>query len=240
MRSEIVDACVLICAGAEWRAFLSHFPQVDFNSTPFGDSFNIKINDLDVCFLHTRSGKVAAAGATQFAISNWQPHLILNLGTCGGIRGQVEHEDVILAEKTIIYDIFNQMSDSDQAIERYCVNFNFSWLPEALPQTVKVGTIASGDRDLLIQDLPDLINKYKSSVADWESGAIAWISQKNDLPCFILRGVSDLVDASGGESYGNYGFFETQCKVIMGNFALNLSAWLKVFAGVSHKVLYCD
>ena len=48
-----------------------------------------------------------------------------------------------------------------------------------------------------------LIEKYNAVAADWESGAIAWVAKKNNTRVLILRGVSDLVDDSGGEAYGN-------------------------------------
>jgi hypothetical protein len=39
------------------------------------------------------------------------------------------------------------------------------------------------------------------------------------------------VDASVGEAYGNYAFFEEQCKEIMASFAQHLPAWIEAFRG---------
>jgi len=223
------DVCVLISAGAEWRALLPHFPETDVEPTPYGHCFTTRIADQEVQFLHGGWGKVAAAGSTQYAIDRWKPQRLVNLGTCGGFKGQVKRGAVILAQKTIIYDIIEQMTDYNQAITKYSVDFDLSWLPEEAPQPITIGTIVSADRDILPDDIPDLIRKYGASVADWESGAIAWVAQKNDLPCMILRGVSDLVNADNGEAYGNYAFFEAQCQEIMAKFAHHLPAWLAAF-----------
>jgi nucleoside phosphorylase len=95
---------------------------------------------------------------------------------------------------------------------------------------VLLGTLASADRDILPEDIPLLIDKYDAAVADWESGAIAWVAQKNGVHCMILRAVSDLVDADAGEAYGNYSFFEAQCQSIMAGFARDLPEWLDAFA----------
>jgi adenosylhomocysteine nucleosidase len=224
-----VDVCVLISAGAEWRALLPHFSQAELESTPFGDCFVTSIDEQRVSFLHGGWGKVAAAASAQYAIDRWQPDRIINLGTCGGFSGQVTRSAVILVEKTIIYDIIEQMTDFDQAIEHYSVEFDLSWLPDTPPQPVIRGTLVSADRDILPEDIPELIRKYNAAVADWESGAIAWVAYKNGLPCLILRGVSDLVDAAAGEAYGNYAFFEEQCQSIMADFAQALPAWLEAF-----------
>jgi len=181
--------------------------------------------------MHGGWGKVAAAGSTQYAIDRWQPKRIINLGTCGGFSGRVQRGDVILAEKTIIYDIFEKMSDHpEQAIRKFTVAFDLSWLPDPLPQPVKVTTLLSADRDILTEDILDLIKKYDGAVADWESGAIAWVAQRNNLPCLILRGVSDLVNTETGDAYGNYAFFEAQSRPIMENLINHLPAWLKAFS----------
>ena len=228
--AEKADVCVLISAGAEWRALLPHFPETVVQPTPYGQCFTTRISDQNVQFLHGGWGKVAAAGSTQYAIDRWKPQRLINLGTCGGFKGQVERGAVILAKKTIIYDIIEQMTDYDQAIAKYSVDFDLSWLPNPAPQPITIGTIVSADRDILPDDIPDLIRKYNASVADWESGAIAWVAQKNDLPCMILRGVSDLVNADNGEAYGNYAFFEAQCLEIMAKFAHHLPVWLEAFS----------
>lgn len=227
--AEKADVCVLISAGAEWRAFLPHYPLAEVEQTPYGDCFDTTINHQNICFLHGGWGKVAAAGSTQYAIDRWKPNCVINLGTCGGFSGQIERGEVILAEKTIIYDIIEQMNNFDQAISHYTVEFDLSWLPEPPPQPVIVGTLVSADRDILTEDIPGLSSKYHAAVADWESGAIAWVARKNNLPCLILRGVSDLVGSTTGEAYGNYAFFEQQCLSIMADFAQYLPAWLKAF-----------
>jgi nucleoside phosphorylase len=227
--SEKADICVLISAGAEWRALLPYFPKADEQLTPYGNTFNAVLAGQRVQFLHGGWGKVAAAGSAQYAIDRWQPARIINLGTCGGFAGQVERGDVILAEKTLIYDIVEQMTDPAQAIQHYSVEMDLDWLSAPPPQPVLRKTLVSADRDIVVDDIPMLIERYQAVAADWESGAIAWTARRNGLPCLVLRGVSDLVDASVGEAYGNYTFFEEQCKEIMAGFAQHLPAWITTF-----------
>ncbi|MCB2209755.1 5'-methylthioadenosine/S-adenosylhomocysteine nucleosidase [bacterium] len=221
----------MISAGAEWRALLPFFPEAEEQSTPYGNTFNASLAGKRVQFLHGGWGKVAAAGSTQYAINRWGPERLINLGTCGGFAGRVKRGDVILAEKTVIYDIVEQMTDPQQAIERYSVEMDLTWLPSPPPQAVQIKTLVSADRDIIVEDIPMLIEQYQAVAADWESGAIAWTARRNSLPCLVLRGVSDLVDADVSEAYGNYAFFEEQCKEIMASFARNLPAWIEAFRG---------
>lgn len=230
MAPEKVDACILISAGAEWRSILPSFPQAEMGKTPYGETFSTVIAGQRVQFMHGGWGKVAAAGSTQYAIDHWFPDRIVNLGSCGGFTGEVERGATILVEKTVIYDIIEQMSDPNAAIEHYAVNINLDWLPTPPPQPVLRKTLVSADRDIVAEDIPELIEKYGAAAADWESGAIAWVAQKNDLPCLILRGVSDLVDANEAEAYGDYAFFEEQCREIMDGLIAHLPEWLDAFS----------
>lgn len=227
--TSAIDTCVLISASEEWQAFLPHFPQAKIEPTPYGNYFRMGIDDHQVVFLHGGWGKVAAAGSAQYAILRWRPTRIINIGTCGGFHGKVERGQVILAEKTIIYDIIEQMDDADDAIRHYTVDFDLSWLPQSPPQSVSPGTILSADRDIVPADIPGLIRRYNATVADWESGPIAWIARRNQVPCLILRAVSDLVSESGGEAYQGDDFFQKQCKPLMAEFVRHLPAWLDVF-----------
>jgi adenosylhomocysteine nucleosidase len=226
---EVLDVCILISAGAEWRALLEHYPGAQTQPTPYGGCFIKQINDQKVCFLHGGWGKVAAASSTQYAIDRWSPKRVVNLGTCGGFSGQIERGSIILAQKTVIYDIIEQMTDFDQGIAHYSVGFDLSWVPDPPPQPVVRGTLLSADRDIRPQDIPNLIEKYGAAVADWESGAIAWTAHKNNIPCLILRGVSDLVDTHSGEAYNNYQFFEDQARTIMSELVRHLPLWLAAF-----------
>lgn len=223
------DFCVLISAGAEWRALLPHVPPVDIASTPYGTTFEVGIDGYIVRFLHEGWGKVAAAGSTQYAIDQWRPERIINIGTCGGFKGCINQGEVILAKKTIIYDIFEAMTDAEAAVNEYAVEFDLSWLPSPPPQTIRVETLLSADRDIKPEDIPWLIEKYNGAAADWESGAIAWVAQRNAIPCMILRAVSDLVGPTTSNAYANYSFFEEQCSGIMENFAKYLPDWIEVF-----------
>lgn len=224
-----IDTCVLISAGAEWRGLLPHYPDVEVDNTPYGEYFYSRIADRNVCFSHGGWGKVAAAGSTQYAIDRWSPERVLNIGTCGGFKGRIKQGEIILAKKTVIYDILEQMSDPDQAVEKYTVDFDLAWLPSNPPQPVLVDTLISADRDINPADIPCLIEKYKAAAADWESGAIAWVARRNKVPCLILRAVSDLVDFASSEAYGDYPYFEEQCRGIMANFAQHLQEWIKTF-----------
>jgi adenosylhomocysteine nucleosidase len=203
------NTVVLISADSEWKAALSILAPAAVQSTPMGEVFH----HTDIAFFHGGWGKVSAAASTQYVIDHFDPTLLINLGTCGGIGGLIERGKIILVTQTIIYDIYEQMLDPQAALDHYTTDLDLSWLPEktlnqltGLPDLV-VGLMLSADRDIRIQDLPELAARHNARAADWESGSIAWVAVRNGIHCLILRGVSDLVDHNGGEAYRQPGVF---------------------------------
>ena len=180
-----------------------------------------------VLFFHGGWGKIAAAASTQYVIDRWSPDLVINLGTCGGFAGEVERGTIILAERTLVYDIVEQMGDYDEHIAHYSTDLDLSWLKGDTPQEVRRTILISGDRDLLADEVPHLKRQFDAVAGDWESGAIAWVASRNGTPCFILRGVTDLVSSSGGEAYGNLELFVENTTHVLGELIDALPAWLE-------------
>ncbi|MFC1866524.1 hypothetical protein ACFL0H_00060 [Thermodesulfobacteriota bacterium] len=221
---------VLISADAEWHIIRGIFANAEYQTSPLGEWFIVDLqvgSHLEpVVFFHGGCGKIAAAASTQYVIDKWSPSLLVNLGTCGGIEGEVEVGTIILVEKTIVYDIIDEMKVSTAGITHYTTELDLSWLSEPYPSTVRRAAMVSADRDLMVSDIPVLRAKYGAIAADWESGAIAYVASKNGTRCLILRGVSDLVGWSGGEVYGNQDLFEDRVEMIMHKLIDTLPDWI--------------
>ena len=217
---------VIISANAEWQAAREILVPAVIHSTRLGDYFDMKPAN-DIRFFHGGWGKISAAMTAQAAIERWQPELLVNLGTCGGFAGRITRGTIILVTQTIVYDIIEQMSDPDEAISHYSTTLDLSWLREPYPHPVQPGLLVSADRDILADEIPALVEKYRAVAADWESGAIAWVAQKNAVRCLILRGVTDLVGETGGEAYGNIQVFHENTKTVMQALIEQLPDWLK-------------
>jgi adenosylhomocysteine nucleosidase len=222
---------VLISANAEWEAVKPLFPGAALQPSPYGEWIENSVERggkrTPLVFFHGGWGKIAAAGSTQYAIHRWAPDLLINLGTCGGIAGEIERDTIVLAERTLVYDIIEQMTDADDAIEHYTTRLDLSWLGAETPQPVRRTLLVSGDRDLVIEEVSHLRAKFGAAAGDWESGAIAWVAQRNGVPCLILRGVSDLVGADGGEVYGKPELYAESTRKIMRRLVEALPEWIE-------------
>ncbi len=140
------------------------FPTRSLTTHPTGVLFEEEIGGEAFLFLHGGWGKIAAAASTQYAIDRWSPDLLINLGTCGGFEGTIERGTIVLAERTVVYDIIEQMGDYDEHIAHYATDIDLSWLDGDVPLPVLRTLLVSGDRDLVVEDIP------RSQTALWRGG----------------------------------------------------------------------
>ena len=222
-RSNVV---VIVSANAEWEAIRLLFPSADYQRSPFGEWF-VQSEPYSVIFFQGGWGKISAAASAQYVIDRWQPDVLVNLGTCGGFAGEIERGEVILANQTAVYDIIEQMDDDSPFLAFYATQIDLSWLAEPFPMDVRKTLLVSGDRDLLAGEISMLKERYEAVAGDWESGAIAWVAQRNGIRLLILRGVSDLVGSEGGEAYGDYERFKQAAREIMRRLVEVLPLWLE-------------
>ena len=223
MGNASYSTVVVVSADAEWTAVRRVFAQAEYLSSPFGEYFQHE----GLGIFHGGWGKISAAASTQYVIDRWNPQTIINVGTCGGIAGAIERFSIVLATRTIVYDIGELMGDSQEAIDAYSTDIDLEWLGDEAPTPVIRCPLLSADRDLVPGEIGMLQNKFDVKAVDWESGAIAWVAKRNRKRVLILRGVTDLVGASGGEVYGNAAAFAESTAFVMKSLFDALPLWVE-------------
>lgn len=234
---------ILISANAEWEVVRACYPQETCYQSPYGEwfyypspgnseiSYSLQKISTPWIFFQGGWGKISAAGSTQYVIDRWHPDLLVNLGTCGGFTGEIDRFQTVLANRTVVYDIYEQMGDPDTHTNFYTTWLGSEWLTKILPHPVQVGTLVSADRDLFPEQIQELKEKYQARAGDWESGAIAFIAHRNQAKLIILRGVTDLVGAEGGEAYQNSSLFINMTKIVMAKLLDQLPDWVNFVLG---------
>jgi adenosylhomocysteine nucleosidase len=113
------------------------------------------------------------------------------------------------------------MFEPSEAIRAYTNELDVSWIRGDVQLIGSDGVrlirsvLVSADRDLDPAEIPFLRETYHAVAADWESGAIAHVCRRNNVPVTILRGVSDLVSVHNGEAYDVAGLFRQRTEVVM-------------------------
>ncbi len=218
---------VIISANAEWQIVTSFYQDCRLQASVYNSWFEQIVDGKMIIFYHGGWGKISAAATAQYAIDRWKPDLLINLGTCGGLAGRIQVGEVVLANETVVYDIYERMGDAKAAVDHYTTRLDLSWLNEPLPMEIRRARLISADRDIDPREIKPVMEQFQACAADWESGAIAWVAARNQLPCLILRGVTDLVDEHDGEAYGNFGLFTDRTRGVMTRLLESLPAWLE-------------
>lgn len=200
------------------------------NSSPIGDWFATQISDNFVVFFHSGWGKTCSAAATQHVIDHWQPNLVINLGTCGGLEGFATLGETLLVTDTVMYDVYERMGDSQQAINFYRAKLDTDWIGSELPDHTRRASLASADQDIDFQNFKILTEDFGVPAADWESAAIAWVLKANEVRGLILRGVSDTITRSASETDNNHSLWHSRVETIMQKLLRDLPFYLDKFS----------
>jgi adenosylhomocysteine nucleosidase len=222
----MVRVVVVVSADGEWRAIPKMFPDAEYRDSPYGQWMNQTTAGEPVVLFHGGWAKIPSAASAQYAIDTWSPELVINLGTCGGFRGYVENDEIVLVEKTVVYDVINQIGDQESVIRYLATEIDNSWLGGDTPIPVTRATVASGDRDIIPGEVEALHERHGVVVGDWESGGIAWVYRRNGVRLLILRGVSDLVGPSGEDAYGDSRVWIEAADGIMRRLVESLPGWI--------------
>ncbi len=186
---------IQICAELEWKCTKSilKIKKTRLRFQPFGEYFEDAIGEHEAVFYESGATKTRSAAACQFAIDKWHPDAILNLGTCGGVARSVSKGDIIIAKRTLQYDVFQKFGKPSLRFKRgLATNLETSWIDlNKCQRKIHIGPVASADRDL-DDGNRTILQKKGVLAADWESASIAAICRLNKVKCLILRGISDI------------------------------------------------
>jgi len=143
-------------------------------------------------------GKVMASATTQLMISSFNPRLLINFGSCGGVSPRLKVGDAVLASSVIEYDFDSLQKESPRL---HCSLPWIELLAEQFSQ-LKVGPLASADQNA---DTPGkrtwIHDQFQALIADWEGAAVVRVAHRNRLPALVIRGVTDVGDGDLSSEY---------------------------------------
>jgi adenosylhomocysteine nucleosidase len=191
----MTELLLIIAAHTEWR-IATELLRFDSRSVAQGQSTPVGRWPGTVV-LRSGWGKVAAAAATQKAIDDHRPALILCIGTCGGIEGKARLGELVVVSRAVMHDVRPLMGDIEAERSHYTSVVDPALLASVSnATTLREVTIGTGDRDL-DEDEAAALAEMGIDVVDWESAAIAYVARRNGLPWLIVKGVSDMVSSQG-------------------------------------------
>jgi len=134
-------------------------------------------------------GKVMAAATTQLLLDVYDPELIINFGSCGGLESGLAIGDLILADRVVEYDFISHHKPAPD------VRLESGWIErlQAAFPGLKSGCLASADRNADVPAVRErLYRDYQALAADWEGAAVVRVAARWGCPALVLRGVTDI------------------------------------------------
>ena len=156
-------------------------------------AFSFSLHDKEIILTISGIGKVSAALTTQLLIDLYSPEFILNFGTCGGMNNSVEILKYYAVEKCCQFDF--DLRELDGVPLGYIQEYNTAYFNACTDglEFLDKSTLASADRFTNdVNDINAINNDVKCSLRDMEGGAIAQVCTSNNMPLYMIKGITDV------------------------------------------------
>ncbi|VFP81992.1 5'-methylthioadenosine/S-adenosylhomocysteine nucleosidase [Candidatus Erwinia haradaeae] len=173
------------------------------------------INNIEVFLLKSGIGKVVAALSTTLLLHIYQPNLVINIGSAGGLNPLIKIGDIIISDELRYHDVdvtacgyaHGQMAGCPLSFR---ADKNLISIAELCSKKLNLhstrGLIVSGDIFIHGGVIRQHIrNIFPEAIAvDMESSAVAHVCYQFEIPFISIRAVSDIADQESPLNFNNF------------------------------------
>ncbi len=166
-----------------------------------------KLAGKKVILAQSGVGKVQASMTTAILLCHYKVNYVLSTGVAGGFTENQKILDIVVGDKIVQHDFDTSPVDGEKGYGIY--SYSYLTLIQLAHRIcaekgcgkLHIGTIASGDQFIAEQSQIDFIRQHFKKViaCEMESGAISRVCNKQDVPCIVIRAISDNVCFDGSE-----------------------------------------
>lgn len=173
------------------------------------------MHDKEVVVVVCGVGKVNAAMCTLALIQEYHPDCIVNSGVAGGVSKKVKIGDIVVATSAVEHDMnITALGDKQGEVsfpegkvmyfdcDKTVAETLYNACTNLEDTKIEKGVVASGDIFISKRSQRIGINKLFSALAcEMEGAAIAHVCSRANVPCGILRAISDDLDENEGMDF---------------------------------------
>jgi len=198
----------------EITPILAHFS--DINKVDYANNtyYECKLGTLDVVVAHSKIGKVFSTLTASTMIQKFGCDTLLFSGVAGGVNPSLKIGDLIVANKLSQHDLditaFGHPAGFVPGGDVY-VNTDGTLkniaLEVASANNIKIieGIIATGDQFVADEKRKEFIaSTFKADALEMEGASVAVVCDALNVPCLILRAISDTADMDAGFSFDEF------------------------------------
>ncbi len=166
------------------------------------------INGKDVVMTECGIGKVNAAMSAQVMIDKYNPDVIINSGIAGSVSRTLKIGDIVISQDCVQHDFdgtqmgdpkgliqYNDETRIDIPVDKDVAQKLFDACKDIADTNVLIGRIATGDIFVADKNMRQSVaDEFQALACEMEGGAIAQVCYRNDVPCAVLRCISDDFD----------------------------------------------
>lgn len=202
---------------SEVQELKNEMPDAKITSVAGMDFYEGHIHDKDVVVVKCGIGKVNAAICTQILADRYKVDSVINTGVAGSLNSDIDICDIVISndaiehdmdvtalgyERGVIPDMDNSVFHSDSRL----IDVAVKSIEEAnLSVKIFTGRVVSGDQFIAGKEKKDdLVNTFAGDCAEMEGASIAHVAYVNNIPCLIIRAISDKADGSAEMDYPTF------------------------------------
>lgn len=170
------------------------------------------INNKECILAKSGVGKVNATRTTQILIDNYDIEYVINVGSAGGLKQDLNIGDIIIGTKIVQHD-FNITAFGHK--RGYISNVGDVLLAdEELIKKAKIamqniksqeGIIATGDIFVTkIKMKESIVNEFDADCVEMEGAAIAQVCTLDKIPFIIIRSISDIPNGNNNITFKEF------------------------------------
>jgi adenosylhomocysteine/aminodeoxyfutalosine nucleosidase len=204
----------------EITPLLKYFTDIKINQFANNTYYEAKYKNIDVVIAYSKIGKVFSTLTATTLIQKFRCNTLLFSGVAGGINPALEIGDLIVASKLTQHDLditafghpFGFVPGGDVFVKTDEKLKNIA-LKTAKQNGIKIieGIIATGDQFIANEKRKKFISDtFKADALEMEGASVAVVCDALDVPCLILRAISDTANMDAGFNFEE--FLETSAK----------------------------
>ena len=194
----------------------------DIKKTEYADNayYEAKLGSLDVVIAYSKIGKVFSTLTASTMIQKFGCDTLLFSGVAGGINPELKIGDLIVANKLSQHDLditafghpFGFVPGGSVYVETDSKLKDIA-LDVAKENNIKImeGIIATGDQFVADEKRKEFIEStFNADALEMEGASVAVVCDALNVPCLILRAISDTADMDAGFNFDE--FLESSAK----------------------------
>ena len=191
----------------ETHAIFEKYKDIETLPAPKGfELFLHKEENFDLYIMHCGMGTINASAGTQHLIDKYNIDVIVDFGVVGGLTENMKVQRIVVIDKIVHYryDVseFMDLQIGQIPDHELYIYTDKTLVEEVIKRdpSIAKATIASGDKFVAKPEDKKYIHEtFKADVCDMEAIGIALTCEANNVPCLLIKAVSDSIVGGADE-----------------------------------------